>query len=57
MGSATGDGSPVRCQVDWMGLFEDLMGTDIVSGQTLVEIPGDGYVQKLSKLIEKGPKR
>ena len=40
-----------------MGLFEDLMGTDIVSGQTLVEIPGDGYVQKLSKLIEKEPKR
>ena len=40
-----------------MGLFEDLMGTDIVSDQTWVEIPGDRYVQKLSKLIAKAPKR
>ena len=38
-------------QVDWIGLLEDLMGSNIVSATTWVEIPRDGYVQKLSQLI------
>ena len=43
------DASP---QFDWLGLLDDLMGSNIVSANTLVEVPQDGYVQKLNDLIQ-----
>ncbi|KAF0306444.1 Endothelin-converting enzyme 1 [Amphibalanus amphitrite] len=51
------DLSRVAPQVDWVGLLEDLMGANIVTASTWVEIPRDGYIQKLNELIRTENKR
>ncbi|XP_037081490.1 endothelin-converting enzyme 1-like [Pollicipes pollicipes] len=44
-------------QVDWMGLFEDLMGEGIVSPSTVVEIPRYHFMDNLGSLIDGESKR
>ena len=43
-------------QIDWLSLFRDLVGSDLISGGTWIDIPADGYAEKLSKLIKSEPK-
>lgn len=44
-------------QIDWITLFDDLMGEGLISVSTLVEIPRGRYIEELGEMIDSDSKR